>query len=47
MGHEFEELSGRVLAAAIDVHKALGAGFVEAIYQKAMGSRLAASRHPL
>ncbi len=24
MGHEFEELSSKVLAAAIDVHKALG-----------------------
>jgi GxxExxY protein len=36
MGHDFEELSSKVLAAAIDVHKALGPGFVEAIYQKAM-----------
>ena len=36
MGHEFEELSSRVLAAAIEVHKALGPGFVEPIYQKAM-----------
>ena len=36
MGHQFEELSGRILAAAVDVHKALGAGFVEPIYQKAM-----------
>src|SRR3984893_5100317 len=36
MAHEFEELSSRVLAAAIDVHKALGPGFVEPIYQKAM-----------
>jgi GxxExxY protein len=36
MGHNFEELSGRVLAAAVDVHKALGPGFLEAIYQRAM-----------
>jgi PD-(D/E)XK nuclease superfamily len=36
MAHEFEELSSKVLAAAIDVHKALGPGFVEPIYQKAM-----------
>ena len=36
MGHQFEELSGRILAAAVDVHKGLGAGFVEPIYQKAM-----------
>ena len=36
MGHSFEELSGRVLAAAVDVHKALGPGFLESIYQGAM-----------
>ena len=36
MGHNFEELSGRVLAAAVDVHKALGPGFLEPIYQRAM-----------
>ena len=36
MSHQFEELSNRVLAAAIAVHKALGPGFVEPIYQKAM-----------
>jgi GxxExxY protein len=36
MGHEFEASSSRVLAAAIDVHKALGPGFVEPIYQKAV-----------
>jgi GxxExxY protein len=36
MGHEFEELSGRILAAAVDVHKELGPGFLESIYQKAM-----------
>ena len=36
MGHEFEELSSRILAAAVDVHKALGPGFLESIYQKAM-----------
>lgn len=36
MGHDFEELSGRILAAAVEVHKALGPGFLESIYQKAM-----------
>jgi GxxExxY protein len=36
MSHQFEEISGRVLAVALEVHKALGAGFVEPVYQKAM-----------
>ncbi|HTU21911.1 MAG TPA: GxxExxY protein [Gemmataceae bacterium] len=36
MGHNFEELSGRVLAVAVEVHKALGPGFLEPIYQRAM-----------
>ena len=36
MGHEFEELSGRILEAAVAVHKALGPGFLESIYQKGM-----------
>jgi GxxExxY protein len=36
MSHQFEELSSRFLAAAVDVHKALGPGFLESIYQKAM-----------
>jgi GxxExxY protein len=36
MERQFEELSGRFLAAAVDVHKALGPGFLESIYQRAM-----------
>lgn len=36
MGHEFEALSGQILEAAIDVHKQLGAGFMESIYENAM-----------
>ena len=36
MGYVFEELSSRVLAAAVEVHKALGPGFLESIYQRAM-----------
>jgi GxxExxY protein len=36
MAHAFEELSSRILAAALAVHKELGPGFLESIYQKAM-----------
>jgi GxxExxY protein len=36
MAHQFEEVSGRILAAAVEVHKALGPVFLESIYQKAM-----------
>lgn len=34
--YQFEELSGRILSAAVEVHKALGPGFLEGVYQKAM-----------
>ena len=31
-----EELTGRIIACAIEVHKALGPGFLESIYELAM-----------
>jgi GxxExxY protein len=40
MAHDFEELSRRILGAAVDVHKALGPGFLESIYQRAMEAAL-------
>ncbi|MGD0898728.1 MAG: GxxExxY protein [Thermoguttaceae bacterium] len=40
MGHEFEELSGRIIEAAIAVHRELGPGFLESIYESAMKTAL-------
>src|SRR5688572_678427 len=36
MGHDFDPLSREVIAAALDVHSALGPGFLESIYENAM-----------
>ena len=40
MGHEFDDLSGRVIEAAIAVHRELGPGFLESIYESAMKTAL-------
>ena len=36
MRHEFEPVSGRILEAAVRVHRALGPGYLESIYHGAM-----------
>ena len=34
--HQFEELSRKIIGAAIDVHRSLGPGFLENIYEEAL-----------
>ena len=43
MGLEQEELSGSLIGAAIEVHKALGPGFLESVYENALALELAAA----
>ena len=42
-GHQFEELSNQLIGAAIQVHKELGPGFLEGIYEQAMKVELSES----
>jgi GxxExxY protein len=36
MALEYEELTSRIIAAAIEVHRQLGPGFIESIYEHAL-----------
>ena len=39
--HQFDELSNKIIGAAIQVHKELGPGFIEGIYEAALKVQLA------
>ena len=41
MGFTFDELSSKVIAAAIEVHRRLGPGFLEGVYEQALRLELA------
>lgn len=43
---EHEALTGRIIGAAIQVHRALGPGYLESVYEEAMATELEASAMP-
>jgi GxxExxY protein len=48
MGAEvlYEELSGTVIGAAMEVHKLLGSGFLESVYERALALELTGRQIP-
>jgi len=43
---KYEELTGKVIGRAMQVHNTLGPGFQELIYQKAMGMEMQSNKIP-
>ena len=46
MALEQEDRTGRIIGAAIEVHRALGPGFLESVYENALAIELAARGIP-
>ena len=44
--YEFEEISGKIIGAGIEVHKTLGPGFIESIYHNSMKKELDIQKIP-
>ena len=44
--HQFGELSSKIIGAAIQVHKELGPGFLEGIYEEALKVQLTEAKIP-
>lgn len=42
-GYDFNDLTSRIIGAAIEVHKELGQGFQEVVYQRALSLELEAA----
>ena len=46
MSLQHEELTGRIIGAAVEVHKVLGPGYVESVYENALVVELQAQAIP-